>query len=167
MKQILILKYFVKCGVHQFSCNAFISVWVNDEKQDMKRIFLSTLTCLALVFSSCEKTEEELLQQCFTIKILDEVCGTAVVQILDEDYYKYGVNGYQLDGVTYDHVFSTELSCADLTKFHTLAPSLRGLVVDVKMLKQMEYDPACTRCAAIVPNAPAKWIPIKFSENCK
>jgi len=161
-----LLEYFVKYRLYQLSCNAFISAQVNDKKQDMKRIFLSTLTCLALLFSSCEKTEEELLQQCFTIKILDEVCGTAVVQIQNEEYYKYGVNGYQLDGVTYDHVFSTELSCADLTKFKTLSASLRGLVVDVKMLKQMEYDPACTRCAAIVPNAPAKWIPIKFSENC-
>ncbi|HCL05251.1 MAG TPA: hypothetical protein DHW64_04480 [Chitinophagaceae bacterium] len=132
----------------------------------MKKIILSALTCLTLILSGCDKTEEELLQQCFKVKILDEVCGTAVVQIQDEAYFKYGVNGYQLDGVTYDHVFSTELSCADLTKFQTLAASLRGLVVDVKMLKQMEYDPACTRCAAIVPNAPAKWIPIKFSENC-
>ncbi|MFZ6025739.1 MAG: hypothetical protein ACOYVG_14920 [Bacteroidota bacterium] len=132
----------------------------------MKRIILSTLTCLALVFSGCEKTEEELLQQCFKVKILDEVCGTAVVQIQNEEYFKYGVNGYQLEDVTYDHVFSTELSCTDLTKFKTLAASLRGLVVNVKMLKQMEYDPACVRCAAIVPNAPAKWIPIKFSEQC-
>jgi hypothetical protein len=132
----------------------------------MKRIILSTFTCLALVFSSCEKTEEELLNHCFKVKILDEVCGTAVVQIQDEEYYKYGVDGYQLEGVTYNHVFSTELSCADLTKFKTLAASLRGLVVDVKMLKQAEYDPACIRCAAIVPNAPAKWVPIKFSENC-
>lgn len=132
----------------------------------MKKIILSTLTCLSLVFSGCEKKDEELLAHCFKVKILDEVCGSAVVQIQDEDYYKFGVNGYQLDGVIYDHVFSTELSCADLSRFHTLASSLRGLVVDVKMLKQMEYDPACGRCAAIVPNAPAKWIPIKFSDNC-
>lgn len=133
----------------------------------MKKIVLSALTSMVLILSGCEKTEEELLQQCFKVKILDEICGTAVVQIQDEAYFTYGVNGYQLDGVTYNHVFSTELSCADLTKFKTLAASLRGLVVDVKMLKQMEYDPACTRCAAIVPNAPPKWIPIKFADDCK
>lgn len=132
----------------------------------MKKIIVSALTCVTLILTGCEKTEEELLQQCFKVKILDEVCGTAVMQIQDEAYYKYGVNGYQLDGVTYDHVFSTELSCADLSKFQTLAPSLRGLVVNIKILKQKEYDPACVRCAAIVPNAPAKWIPVKFSEKC-
>lgn len=134
----------------------------------MKKIFLPALTCLALILTGCEKTEEEEeeLQECFKVKILDEVCGTAVVQIQDEAYFKYGVNGYQPDGVTYDHVFSTELSCADLSRFKTFAASLRGLVVDVKMLKQMEYDPACVRCDAIVPNAPVKWIPIKFSANC-
>lgn len=130
-------------------------------------MILAALVGFTVLFSGCEKTEEELFNQCFKVKILNEVCGTAVVQILDADYYQYGVNGYQLDGVTYDHVFSTELSCADLTKFQTFAASLRGLVVDVKMLKQMEYDPTCIRCAAVVPNAPAKWIPLKFSENCK
>lgn len=133
----------------------------------MKKIILAAVVCFTTILTGCEKTEEELLAQCFKVKILNEVCGTAVVQIQDPEYFKYGVNGYQLDGVTYDHVFSTELSCADLTKLQTFAASLRGLVVDVKMLKQMEYDPACTRCAAVVPNAPAKWIPLKFTENCK
>lgn len=131
----------------------------------MKSILLAAITTLTLVFSGCEKNDEALLKKKFKIKILDEVCGTAVVQIQDEDYYRFGVDGYELDGVTYDHVFSTELSCADLSKFKTFAPSLRGLVVDVKILKQMEYDPACIRCASIVPNAPAKWVPIKYSND--
>lgn len=132
----------------------------------MKLYLFACIAIAGLLFSGCEKTEEELLQQCFTIKILDEVCGTAVVQIQDEAYYQYGVNGYELHGLVYDHVFSTEFSCADLAKFKTLAPSLRGLVINVNMLKQMEYEPGCGRCAAIVPNAPATWIPLKFAENC-
>lgn len=132
----------------------------------MKRYVLASLLISSLLFSGCEKTDEQLLEKCVQVKILDELCGTAVMQILDEDYFKFGVGGYQKDGVTYDHVFSAELSCADLSKFQTLAASLKGLVVNVKMMKQIQYDPACTKCAAVVPNAPAKWIPIKFSEKC-
>lgn len=112
-----------------------------------------------------KKKEEEFLQQYFTIKILDEICGTAVVQIQDEAYYQYGAKGYELHVLVYDHVFSTEFSSADLATFKTLAPSLRGLMVDVKRLKQMENEPDCGKCAAIVPNALTIWIPVKFAEN--
>lgn len=132
----------------------------------MKRYVLASLLISSLLFSGCEKKDEQLLEKCVQVKILDELCGTAVMQILDEDYFRFGVDGYQKDGVTYDHVFSTELSCADITKFQTLAASLKGLVVNVKMLKQAQYDPACTKCAAVVPNAPAKWIPVAFTGNC-
>ncbi len=132
----------------------------------MKRYVLASLLISGLLFSSCEKTDEQLPEKCVQVKILDELCGTAVMQILDEEYFKFGVDGYQKEGITYDHVFSTELSCADLSKFQTLAASLKGLVVNVKMLKQMQYDPACVRCAGVVPNAPAKWIPVTFSGSC-
>lgn len=106
------------------------------------------------------------MKKCFRVKILDEFCGTAVMQILDEDYFKFGVNGYQLGNSSYEHVFTTELSCTDMRAINTLAPSLKGLTLHVKMLKQPQYDPACTRCAGVVPNAPDKWIPVQFSEPC-
>lgn len=133
----------------------------------MKKIILATLICFTTIFSGCEKTEEELLQQCFKAKILDEICGTAVLQIQDPAYYQFGIDGYQLDGVTYDHVFSTELSCADLGSLQTNNTLLRGREINIKILKQAQYDPACIRCASLVLNAPAKWIPIKLSNECK
>ncbi len=106
------------------------------------------------------------MNKCFRVKILDEFCGTAVMQILDEDYYKFGVSGYQLGNISYDHVFTTELGCADMKTINTFSTSLKGLTLHVKILKQPVYDPAYIRCAGVVPNAPNKWIPVQVSEPC-
>jgi hypothetical protein len=133
----------------------------------MKHLSITLLLLAAVFFIACDKSTNEIKDQCFEVKILNEICGNAVVQIVDEKFYEFGENGYQLDGVTYDHVFTTTFSCADLTKINTLASSLRGLQLKVKLTDKHEDDPYCTRCAATIANAPQKFALLKMTNDCK
>jgi len=123
--------------------------------------------CLIL-FAACEKTEATNPEGCVQVRILDQVCNSAVLQITDPAYYNLGVNGYQKDGITYDHVFTTIFSCQALSN-NNMRPNMG--VADkpfyVQILEQPEAgDPNCGSCAAIVSNAPNKLIHVKFSEKC-
>lgn len=134
----------------------------------MKNLFFIVLASFcSFSFSACEKNPKDLTNKCFTIKILDEICGNAVVQIVNEEFYALGVNGYQSGGVTYNHVFTTIFSCADLSKMSSSATSLRGLQLKVKITDKHEDDPYCTRCAATIANAPQKLLLLKVSNDCK
>jgi hypothetical protein len=120
-----------------------------------------------LGFSACDKSSSELQDQCFEVKILNEICGNAVVQILDPKLFDYGENGYQLDGISYNHVFTTRFSCADMSKMSASASSLKGLQIKVKATDRHEDDPYCTRCAATISNAPHKFVLLKIAADCK
>ena len=128
-------------------------------------MLLPGIGCLILFFSACEKNNTDLASKCFNIKILDELCGTAVVQILDSAYFEYGVNGYVLNGVTYDHVFTTSFSCQELGKYQTFAAGYHGLALKVQ-LTTSPTPSNCVRCAAVVPNAPNRYQHVKVAENC-
>jgi len=133
------------------------------------RMKLTSIALLFLLFSisSCDKSSSELKDECLEVKILYEICGNAVVQILDPKLYEYGENGYKLDGVTYDHVFATRFSCADMSKLYASSSSLKGLQVKVKATERHEDDPYCTRCAATIANAPQKFVLLKVVNDCK
>lgn len=107
----------------------------------MKLNSITLLLLLSFSLWSCDKSSDELKDECLEVKILDEICGNAVVQILDPKLYEYGENGYQLDGVTYDHVFATRLSCADMSKLYATSSSLKGVQVKVKATETHEDDP--------------------------
>ena len=128
---------------------------------------ITLLLLLSLGLWSCDKSSDELKDECLEVKILDEICGNAVVQILDQNLYEYGENGYQLDGVTYNHVFATRFSCADMSKMYAGSTSLKGLKIKVKATERHEDDPYCTRCAATIANAPQKFVLLKVVTDCK
>ena len=133
----------------------------------MKLTFINLLLLLSLVFSACDKSSSDLKDQCVDVKILNEICGNAVVQILDPKLYEYGENGYELDGVIYDHVFATRFSCTDMSKMNAISSSLKGLQVKVKVTDRHEDDAYCTRCAATIANAPQKFTLLKVVTDCK
>ena len=133
----------------------------------MKLNSITLLLLLSFSLWSCDKSSDELKDECLEVKILDEICGNAVVQILDPKLYEYGENGYQLDGVTYDHVFATRFSCADMSKLYATSSSLKGVQVKVKATETHEDDPNCTRCAATIANAPQKFVLLKVVADCK
>lgn len=140
------------------------------KQTNMKRksaILLSSL--FLLIFTSCEKNEQNNAEGCVQVKVLDALCNTAVLQILDPDYYHLGVNGYQKNGVTYDHVFATVFPCK---LYATTLPGrpVQGVAdkpLYVKIIDQPEpSDPNCGTCAAVVSNAPNKWLHVSVSQQC-
>lgn len=141
------------------------------EKQTiMKRNSFIILTSLFLFLSvGCEKNEQNNTEGCIQVKVLDVLCNSAVLQILDPDYYHLGVNGYQKNGITYDHVFATVLTCK-LPFTDTLYRADQGVTdrpLYIKIIDQPEpSDPNCVSCAAIVSNAPSKWLHISIAQEC-
>ncbi len=133
----------------------------------MKLTYASLILLFSLIFSACDKSSGELQDQCFEVKILTEICGNAVVQILDPKLYAYGENGYQLQGVTYDHVFTTIFSCADMSKMFATTSSLKGLRIKVRATERHEDEAYCIRCAAAIANAPQKFTLLKLTTDCK
>ena len=136
----------------------------------MKRNSFIILTSLFLFLSAgCEKTERNNTEGCVQVKVLDAVCNTAVLQILDPDYYHLGENGYQKDGITYDHVFGTVFPCKLPNNNLSVRPN--QVVADkpfyVKIIDQPEpSDPNCGTCLAVVSNAPSKWLHVSVSQQC-
>ena len=136
----------------------------------MKRNSFIILTSLFLFLSAgCEKTERNNTEGCVQVKVLDAVCNTAVLQILDPDYYHLGENGYQKDGITYDHVFGTVFPCK--LPNNNLSVRQNQGVADkpfyVKIIDQPEpSDPNCGTCLAVVSNAPSKWLHVSVSQQC-
>lgn len=101
----------------------------------------------------------------FRVKIIDEVCSNAVVQIQEPALYQYGVNGYVNADSTYDHVFTTRFSCADMAKMQTLTPNKKGLVIRIRLIETQISEPACSTCAATVPGAPAAFQWVALTED--
>lgn len=50
-------------------------------------------------FVGCEKTEDELLEQCFKVKILDDVYGSAVVKLKMKHLKNLGLMAISLKGL--------------------------------------------------------------------
>ncbi|TAG12170.1 MAG: hypothetical protein EAZ35_10885 [Sphingobacteriia bacterium] len=124
------------------------------------------LTLIIFVFaSSCEKTEPESQSNTFKVKILSEICNTAIVQILDSNYYHLGVSGYTSTGIKFDHVFNTKFTCEDMQKMQTLTASRAGLVVSIKTVKEPKLEPGCVLCEALTSFQGAPFIPIELLRN--
>ena len=58
----------------------------------MKLRFITLLLLVSLGLWSCDKSSDELKDECLEVKILNEICGNAVVQILGPKLYEYGEN---------------------------------------------------------------------------
>ncbi|HEY1019601.1 MAG TPA: hypothetical protein VGE25_11410 [Sediminibacterium sp.] len=129
----------------------------------MKNNFWVVLLSFLLAASSCSKSE--ISEKVFRVKILDEVCSNAVVQIQDPALYQYGVNGYVNSDSTYDHVFSTRFSCADMAKMQTLTADKKGLVIKIRLIEKQISEPACSTCAATVPGAPSAFQWVALTED--
>lgn len=131
----------------------------------MKNIFFAVALLFLLAATGCDKSESELTTQEFRVKIIDEVCSNAVLQIQDSVLYQYGTNGFVKNGVTYDHVFTTRFTCADMAQMQTYTADKTGMVVKIRLLKTENAEPNCTTCAAIVPNAPSVFHWVALSRN--
>lgn len=121
----------------------------------MRSSIVVVVSFFLLAVAGCSKSSSALPDQLFRVKIIDEVCGNAVVQIQDTAFFSYGVNGYVKADSAYDHVFTTRFACSDLAKMQTLTANKSGLVVTVKHISEVIPEPDCITCLATLPNAPA------------
>lgn len=129
------------------------------------KLFIVILSFLLAGSSGCDKSTAELEKATFHVKVIDEICGNAVVQIQDSTLYQYGVNGYVKADSTYDHVFTTRFSCADMAKLQTFTADKSGIVIKVKLIKDAPQEQACIRCAATLANPPAIFHLIAFTTD--
>ena len=131
----------------------------------MKKTLAIVLISIGFIGISCEKTEVAYITTPFKVKIIGEICGNAVVQIQDTAFYQYGMDGFTKDGVSYNHVFTTQFSCSDLEKLQTLTANKTGLVVKVQLLNSAKSEPNCVKCEAAVPNAPSLFQHIALTKD--
>ena len=131
----------------------------------MKNILATLLLSFFLMGISCEKTGVTYTTEPFRVKIISEICGTAVVQIQDEVFYKYGTDGFIKEGVTYNHVFTTQFSCADLAKLQSLTANKTGLVIKIQLINSAIVEPNCVRCEATVSNAPSLFQHLSLTQD--
>lgn len=120
---------------------------------------------LLLLLATGGCTKSEITEKVFRVKIIDEICSNAVVQIQDPALYQYGVNGYVNAGTMYDHVFTTRFSCADMAKMQTLTADKKGLVIKIRLIENQISEPACSTCAATVPGAPSAFQWVALTED--
>ena len=73
--------------------NGYMFLFLNNailiKNNRVKLTYISLILLLSLGFSACDKSSSELQDQCFEVKILNEICGNAVVQILDPKLFDY------------------------------------------------------------------------------
>jgi len=114
------------------------------------------ITLLALVILSCENNHSG---KCVNVKVVKELCGQAVLQILDPEYFDHGQTWVDGQGVQYENVFLTILPCS-YTDSGT---------PDIKKELYIQFtdsstDNTCARCYALLDG------PEKFSfittQNC-
>lgn len=117
-------------------------------------VVLLSLTLLAGVGCRKSVSDPELPDQAFRVKIIDELCGNAVVQIQDTAFFALGVDGYVKADTVYHHVFTTRFSCEDISKMQTLTADKSGMVIRVRLIREAKPEPGCVTCAATLSNAP-------------
>jgi len=119
-------------------------------------------------FASCEKNDVDLENEdCIKVKVLAEICGTAVLQIQNSKYYNLGEKGWSQDNgkTTYDNVFFTVFSCEDMEYIaKEYAGKAEGKTLNVKIQDKFEMG-NCAVCLAIVANPPSTKQNVKVAKN--
>lgn len=120
----------------------------------MKKILIIFFT---LGLFSCEdKDKASLDESCVKVKLINQLCGQATLQILDAQYFSYGQTWEDENGIQLVNVFSTLLPCG----FD--APSI-GDEFQVRFVDA--YADECARCKAML-NGPEKFNYITVEEIC-
>ncbi len=77
--------------------------------------FLCGLSLLSLGLWSCSETNYPVYPDCIEARVIDNVCGQAVIEILSSPYHHLGEDNFLAsDGNTYNNVFSTTLDCEEI-----------------------------------------------------
>ena len=119
-------------------------------------------------FASCDKSETDLLSsECIRVKVIADICGTAVIQFQDEKHFTLGEKGWSQDGgkTVFDNVAFTVFSCEDMQYLaNTFNDGTTGKMINVKVTDNFEMG-NCAVCLAIISNPPTKRVNIKIARN--
>lgn len=120
----------------------------------MKKILI---IFVALGLFSCEdRNGSSSGESCVKVKLVNQLCGQATLQILDAQYFSYGQTWENENGVQLDNVFSTLLPCG--FDAPSIGDEFRIRFVDT-------YVDECARCKALL-YGPEKFNYIAVEGNC-
>ncbi len=103
---------------------------------------------------SCDERPDE---ACVRVKLINQLCGQANVQILDENYYRYGQSWQDGAGQQYEHIFATLLPCS--------ADELTVGQVFYIQFTDAASDQECVQCKAYL-YGPDKFNYIRIPDKC-
>lgn len=122
---------------------------------DMKKLMI---IFFAIAFFSCDNNQESRFTgDCVRVKLINHLCGQAILQVLDKSYYDRGQDWSDGLGNEYEHVFSTLLPCG-------FNPPALGEQFLIRFTKKPEAD-NCARCFALL-YSPEKFNAIELGNNC-
>lgn len=125
----------------------------------MKRFFLALLSVVVITFSSCEN-ESETYPDCIEVRVVAELCGNAVLQV---------VNGYQAlnletwtdsEGNVHQNTFSTFMNPCAENYPDDLSSTFFVTFADEKDTSD------CIVCLALLANMPQTYIDVRFVAPC-
>lgn len=99
-----------------------------------------------------EDVDKSLLpdENAFQVKVVATLCGYAILEIVDAQYFEYGMNWVDGGGKLYEHVFGTEFSCFTEAK--------AGEIITIQLLDKPEVtDTGCVRCEAYLETPDKKY----------
>ena len=120
----------------------------------MKKLPLIVLVAL-FSLSSCDEEEPGLPTECIQVALMDTICGQAVLQIQDPNFYYLGETA---NGV--ENVFFTYLHCNDMDK------DLGGTFF-IKFNPENEDEGTCVVCLAALPYDGDKSYEVRVAEDCE
>jgi hypothetical protein len=127
-------------------------------KHAMKKLFLFLM--IGLSVWSCE--EEDLpANNCIQVKLIMEVCGNAILQVVDPAYYDIAEDSWQKsNGDVLTHVFSTNLACQP-TPYPT-----DGSIFFIKLESQMPQTFCLINCQALLAESPETFHWVSIQTDC-
>lgn len=123
------------------------------------KIFLILFSFLAL---ACEQKTEH-AELCVNVKLIKELCGQAILEILDPMYFNRGQSWKDGNGVELSHVFSTLLPCSFSDNFGNGSGVLESGQEFYIQFADTQQDDECARCKALLVG-PEKFSYIKVSD---
>jgi hypothetical protein len=125
----------------------------------MKKILL--FTCLIFAIWSCEEDTTP-QSECIQVRLVDEICGNAILQIVDPDFNSLGQATWQdSNGQSWSNVFSTTLTCV----IDQVPTGGTSFFINIEAELPQGYQD-CVTCLANFSNAPEVFHYVRIQTNC-
>lgn len=124
----------------------------------MKRLSVALTILLAVSFSACNNDVAPL--DCFEVKVIASYCtGDAVLQIITPAAQAFGQSWTNVDGETYENVFSTKFPCS-------FQSARLAQTFSVRLTSELESPEDCVRCLMLVTGLPERFSHISLEADC-